>query len=129
MITFDSVAERVYAPGGGPEKNPTIQQMKALNHITARGGTDMVGAIPLLSEVLHAGSADQAFHIMVISDGEVSDQEQTLAAAEAAVKVRSSLVAAREPEQTTKQARKKTRTKRAPQRALRALSLSLSTPF
>jgi hypothetical protein len=61
IITFDSGAERVYSRVKFGDGNPTIGEMKTLTDITARGGTNMQGAIPLLTKVLKEAKARSSF--------------------------------------------------------------------
>ncbi len=70
FITFDSNSERVLVKGA----DPTIKDMEVLS-INARGSTNMVQVINLLRHELTTGAGP--YHIIVLSDGGVGDQEQT----------------------------------------------------
>ena len=72
LVTFDTKAERVKVKG----EDPTIADMPQLN-VNARGSTNMVGVLQLLREELTGPQATEPYHIIVLSDGGVGDQQET----------------------------------------------------
>ncbi len=56
--------------------DPTVHELKALS-ITARGGTNMHGVPDALKAIFESATADDSFHMIVVSDGAVSDQAET----------------------------------------------------
>jgi hypothetical protein len=77
FITFTGHSQRITVEG----RDPTIGELTTrLNNINCQGSTNMAGAIPLLGDVLR-NHQDSAHNILVISDGEVHDQDRTVRAA------------------------------------------------
>ncbi len=72
FVTFDTNAERVKVKG----EDPTIAELCELS-VNARGSTNMVGVLKLLREELTGPRATEPYHIIVLSDGGVGDQQQT----------------------------------------------------
>ena len=75
VITFDSDAERIRVAG----RDPTIHQLHSVS-ANCRGGTYMAGVIPILKQIFTEILSDVPVSIIVISDGDVSDINDTVRA-------------------------------------------------
>lgn len=74
FITFTGSSKREMVSG----RDPTIGELTTrLNHIKCQGATNMSGVIPLLGDVLRS-HPESAHNVLVISDGQVHDQDRTV---------------------------------------------------
>ena len=75
IITFDSYAERIRISN----HDPIVDQLRTIS-ADSQGGTMMAGVIPILKKVFTEISSDVPVSIIVISDGDVSDINETVRA-------------------------------------------------